>query len=788
MLLRWFLVVPSCVLALSCGSSNKAPTVKPGAPSGSGGDAFGFSPGDVEGFQPPEEAEDASIDHWGGLPEPPDGGKPATDGGTVGYKDDADLVCGHGTIFGIICSKNDQAFVNAADVWIDTLDCDGKALHLATVSDDGGYYTLKDVPSGLQTIHVKKGAFENQYNVLVKDGMLSDVTGVGHKECWQVKDVCPVGGIFGYVCHEDGSPFGAGADVQAEGSDCDGNPTTLTTSTDANGNWFLSNLHAGPWKVKVAAADEVLTYDIDVKEGKVEDLQGLGFENCVQDQECGLGVVTGYVCAPDAAYFIGGATVSVSTTDCEGFAFQASTTTDANGNYTLTGVPSGPVTIVVKKDALQTSYQVVVPAGGTVNAPSVVADVCFPAQCLPGQITGYVCAPGKDAFIGGAKVWVDTVDCDGQPVHLETFSDGNGVYVLTNVPPGMQLVHVEKGPLQKQYNVQVVGGQTSKAEDVVSDLCFPPGQDQCGSGQVTGYVCAPNGSDKIGGAHVFIEAVDCKGNAVYIDTFSDENGNFVLDGVPAGSVLVVVEKGSFKTSYAVTVPDGGSVHAPDVVQDACFKKSETKIAVVTGHWDQIELILTQLGLKYDLYDGVWLTNQAIELLTNPQKMAEYDIIFFDCGANHYDILSFNTNAIVQNLYTFVQNGGSIYASDWAFVYAEWPWPNAIDFYGGNQDNFAPKVGDAGELQGTVVDGGLAGFLGKADVTINYNLGIWVVVSGVAPTTTVHITGFVPQAGPNSPLMMSHVEGDGKVLYTTFHNEQQVTGDMINILKYLVFEL
>ena len=44
-----------------------------------------------------------------------------------------------------------------------------------------------------------------------------------------------------------------------------------------------------------------------------------------------------------------------------------------------------------------------------------------------------------------------------------------------------------------------------------------------------------------------------------------------------------------------------------------------------------------------------------------------------------------------------------------------------------------------------------------------------------------------QSISNAPLMLSHTPG-GKVLYTTFHNEPQMTQDMEKILNFLVFEL
>lgn len=771
------------------GGANVLPSESGAGAGGGSGPAFTMG-GEEDGGDPfdPSAGENGSEGGSQGV-NPGEGNPPETEGGTVSPGDTPDPVCGHGTIYGLICSKTAQMFVNDAKVWIDTVDCDGSPLVIETMTDGQGFYTLENVPSGLQTIRVHKDEFSYTNNVLVLDGMLTDVTGVGYKECFKVVDQCPTGGVWGYVCHEDGTPFGAGADIAIDGIGCDGEEEHYETATDADGNYFFGNLMEGTWQITVAAAGEWLAYSVVVKSGEVLQLQEeLGSELCVHDFECGEGTLTGYACTPDAAGFIGGAQVTVTGTDCEGAGFQASAFTDANGIYLFTGLPSGPASVVVEKEGLTAAYDVIIPAGGTANAADTVSELCFPAPCVPGGVTGFVCAPGKDFFIGGAKVWTDGVDCDGNFVHLETYSDANGVYMLQGVPAGQSIIHVEKGGFTKEYTVTIVGGEVVQAQDLVDDLCFPPGQEECDYGDITGYVCAPNGTLAIGGAHVWTQTFDCKGNPFFIDTFSDELGNFVLKGVPAGQTKVFVEKGSFKTEYVVTVPPGGSVHAPDVVQDACFEQDQVEIAVVTGEWDSIEQILSQLGVTYDLYDGKNNTNEAIQLLTDLPKMSKYDIIFFDCGADHHSILTFNTSLIVQNLGAFVANGGSIYASDWAFVYAEWPWPGAIDFFGGDMNNGAPKVGQKGTVPATVIDGGLAAVLGKTSVAINYNLSAWVVIASAPFSTTVHITGNVPLAGNKSPLMVSHNPGGGKVLYTTFHNESQPTQDMIDVLNHMVFEL
>lgn len=108
---------------------------------------------------------------------------------------DPDSVCGYGTVYGLICSVSEQTFVDGATVWVDTVDCDGNPLHVETTSDGDGYYTLEGVPNGLQTIQIKRDDFEKTHTVSVKNDKVTDVTGVGHKECFQFvdPDVCTPG-------------------------------------------------------------------------------------------------------------------------------------------------------------------------------------------------------------------------------------------------------------------------------------------------------------------------------------------------------------------------------------------------------------------------------------------------------------------------------------------------------------------------------------------------------------------------------------------------------------------
>lgn len=407
-------------------------------------------------------------------------------------------------------------------------------------------------------------------------------------------------------------------------------------------------------------------------------------------------------------------------------------------------------------------------------------------NCGYGSVFGVVCKKTAQMYVNGADVWIDTTDCDGNAVHISALSNNGGYYTLENVPNGTQVVHVKKDGFEYTRTIVIKSNKMTDITGVGHKECFKAAK-PCDVGDITGYVCAPGKTLFIGGANVSVTTADCNGQPVTVNTLSAADGVYVLTDVPVGPVVVNVTKGSFQTEYIVTVPPNGTVHAPDVVTDLCFPTNETKIAVVTGDWDQIESILNKLGLSYDLFDGDVVTAIAIGFLTNLQHMKQYDIIFFDCGADHDLILAMNP-MIVNNIQQFVMAGGSVYASDWAYMYVEKAWPNAINFVGDPSPTAYPKVGNKGLIQATIVDPNLANNLGKAAVQIKYDLAAWVVVQSVSATTTTHIVGNVPGFGNGLPLMMTHKQGAGTVLYTTFHNEKQVTNDMSTILNFLVFEL
>ena len=318
----------------------------------------------------------------------------------------------------------------------------------------------------------------------------------------------------------------------------------------------------------------------------------------------------------------------------------------------------------------------------------------------------------------------------------------------------------------------------------------------CGYGDVIGVVCAPSGQVYINDALVHVDTVGCDGLPRRIETRSDANGEYLLEDVPTGPQTVEIRKGSFQHTVDVVVQGGQLNDLRGSQAKLCFGATAARIAVVSGTYDSIQEVLDGLGVDYDaisddppLFFG---SSAAADFLMDADRLAEYHILFLNCSEWSWDttFVYGDSNVISINLSTFVQNGGSLYASDWAFSYIERPWPGAIDFYGDDTDPWAAKIGVSGQRTATVQDSSLAAFLGKERVLLNFDLEHWVAMSGASSSVLTHIDGSIPEAGGTVPLLVSFSPYPlgGRVLFTSFHNEAQITEDMGNILNFLVFSL
>ncbi len=356
-----------------------------------------------------------------------------------------------------------------------------------------------------------------------------------------------------------------------------------------------------------------------------------------------------------------------------------------------------------------------------------------------------------------------------------------------------------------------------------------PDPNVCGYGSLKGKACAPSG-EVLGAATVTITGVDCnQGGAPFTLTAQTlGDGSYSFDDVPTGQHEVTISTGgSFSRSFPAQVFDAQETDLTSQAAKYCIE-NDVEIAVIAGAYDDVEGVLDQLGLEYDMKGGdggpsqnTVPYNQAIDFLTDLSAMSNYDIIFINCGElwgllNQRDIDK--VTGVVANLRQFIDQGKSVYASDWAHMFIERPMPNAVDFLGDDlslanaRDGFAPQV-----IQASVDSLALRTVLGTETVAIDfphnppviYNNN-WTMVEGADPNAIVHLTGdadrcaagsIITGACPNvdgtlagSPLLVSFRDPNtnGAVVYTSFHNHADeavpVSPEIEKILKFLIFQL
>jgi hypothetical protein len=292
-----------------------------------------------------------------------------------------------------------------------------------------------------------------------------------------------------------------------------------------------------------------------------------------------------------------------------------------------------------------------------------------------------------------------------------------------------------------------------------------PGACKEGDGSISGKVTAPDGETPVSNAVVTVDGQD-----VTITTGPD--GAFKLEDVPTGNYTIKADNGKYDGEKTVTVCHG--VNSDISIPVAPGPHS---MAVVAGDYDSIEVILANMGfIQGNHFDLV-----AQDDLADAGTLDGYEFLFLNCTN---DPVGYDP-AVQSNLQDFVNAGGGLYASDWAYEYVDGAFPGQVVFPA------SPKSGEAMEIDGQIVNGDLAAYMDKSEVHLVYDLGAWVVIAGAASADTVWVAGTYNSDGTafdNAPLLVTFPQGEGKVTYTTFHNEAQVTQDMEVILGYIILNL
>lgn len=333
-----------------------------------------------------------------------------------------------------------------------------------------------------------------------------------------------------------------------------------------------------------------------------------------------------------------------------------------------------------------------------------------------------------------------------------------------------------------------------------NEFSFTPVAPEQPAGELSvhGQLCDAERQIWMEGAQIYTHLYD--ENGVIFDTLStvsDADGKWTLTGLAGGHEYeLYVQKGQVVVEkFVVTMPEEGDFTLP--VPD-CFGEVELAVAVITGAYDDMESVFTAIGLQgYRVIDGQ-RDDDIVHFLSDAANLVDFDVLFFDGGHKEEGVFygdSPNVEVVRETLRAWVDAGGVVYATDWAYDVVEQTWPEPIDWIGDDSVPNAAQKGEPGNIVAAVEDDGLQGALGRADLTLNYDLPVWPVIQSVQPQVKVYLAGDAPyrtgfdvhvQAG--SPLLVEFEQGAGRVVFSTFRNQVNSSGDSLSVLNAIISTL
>jgi hypothetical protein len=513
------------------------------------------------------------------------------------------------------------------------------------------------------------------------------------------------------------------------------------------------------------------------------------------------GGVTGQICNPITGRPAENAQVRCTYVDEAGTAQVREATADELGNFSLAGIGDGTQTVEVTTPEFETSFSVTIASRQT----ALLEDpACRDLAPPPGQglITGQICNRHTGEIVTDALITVVLAD----QTELTTNTNPNdGTFSIT-VPAGSVVVSVQAENYRKTYLVEVEDEGIHNVEQS-TDCAIP---DPLSTGFIVGKVCAPGTVDQpLVGAIITARYTGSDGSTYFEGPYESlEDGSFIIDPIGptvATNVVVKAEKDDFvfswnvdRVSARVDDIDGVNLSA-DVACQPLLPNDDRAYLVVEGQYDRIQDVLSRMGLEnVDLHDGIPATlNWAEDLFQTQDIINGYDVVFVNCGVEELELARGLSANAVRNIRRYVEQGGSLYVSDWAYELIEQAFPEKIDFFGPDDVHDGAQVAIGGAYTARVIDPDLAAQV-TDEMTINFQFQLGSVISQVADDVTIYLEtdmqyrrdGNIADILPDTPVTVGFRHGLGKVIFTSFHQEDDETldGPEDAVLRYLVFEL
>jgi hypothetical protein len=359
-------------------------------------------------------------------------------------------------------------------------------------------------------------------------------------------------------------------------------------------------------------------------------------------------------------------------------------------------------------------------------------------------------------------------------------------------------------------------------------------------GNLVGTVLAPSGLFPVAGALVYLSVTvpppfptsvfceACEDMTAKWWTLTGPDGTFQLSNIPAvsGTFHLVVQKGLFRRITLIDV-QGGMNDIPlsqtTLPGDNSGDGLATipRFAVLLNSYDLAEDMLAKLGMAdlggdghfvqgsehFDCFDdGNTMGYPASsQVFAGQDTLNGYHMVFFPCICNTLGTSFVQSHADM--LRNWVSAGGKLYASCWASQWAEFPFPEYIEFSG---DDTSYVVGSVGlyDTNGRIEDPTMRAWLEVVAPTENLDAfpfhGAWVKMDN---TNVVQDGHGLPENGgavtpvtwatdvqqyPNSPLTVTYDWDCGRVFFSSYQVVESGASTAIRpqefVLLYLMMEV
>lgn len=395
---------------------------------------------------------------------------------------DFSLVANPGTIYGTVIDGSLGHPISNSTVQV----FQGATLVASTQTDINGNYTIESLAPGTYTVLAEKDSYQTQ----------AQGTTVGAGEHILVSfQLSPNPGAVAGTVLAGGNPA-AGATVDL----FQGTTLLASTVTSSDGTYTLTGISPGTYTVRVTLTGyQIASVGVTVTAGATTtiDISLLSAQGTIS------GHVQTALLTP-----ISGATIEV----IDGGNVIASTTTDTQGDYTVSGL--APITYTVR--AVSPGYQTTTQSATVVAASITTADFTLLADV--GAIKGTVTS-SSGAPISGTRV----VIVQGSTPIAETLTASDGSYRVSNIPPGSYTVEASA----TNFQTSIQGAVVETGIETTVDFVLQPAP-----GSLVGTV-----SDALGPIHgAMIDVL--QGSTIVATTLTANDGTFAINGLAPGDFLV----------------------------------------------------------------------------------------------------------------------------------------------------------------------------------------------------------------------------------------------------------